>query len=67
MTSSRLGECLRIIGWSQRELARQMNVSEATVRRWMGGQQDVPVRVGPYLEGLAAAHTAARMLMLTDR
>ena len=53
MTPARLGECLAVLGWPQRVLARKLNRNEGTVRQWMRGALPVPADVATVLEKLA--------------
>jgi DNA-binding transcriptional regulator YiaG len=47
MNPKEIRELMRLRGWSQRELARQLQVHEASVSRWLAGDIDVqgPCRV----------------------
>lgn len=54
MTPSQRTEALRQIGWSQRDLARALNIAEGTVRGWQRGHRDPPPRVDDWLERLAS-------------
>lgn len=58
MTPHRLRECLVLLRWSQRELARALEINEATVRKWARGALPIPGPVEPWLESLAAVHAA---------
>ncbi len=58
MTSTRLRECLNLMGWSQRGLADLLGLHETRVRRWARGLIDVPPEVASWLETLAAVHEA---------
>lgn len=55
MTNARLLACLAILGWSERHLAKRLNVGHGRVRRWTGGQTAVPPEVAAWLEAIAAA------------
>lgn len=50
MTSTRLRECLQILGWTQRGLARLLERQEGTVRQWARGAVQVPDNVVLWLE-----------------
>jgi len=52
MTPVRLFEVLAELGWSSGELGRRLQIAERSVRRWLSGQQDIPDRVGDWLEAL---------------
>lgn len=62
MTPARLAECLDLLGWSARYLARCLGCSESYVReRWMPGgkrPQPIPQSVDDWVEALTAAHAA---------
>lgn len=57
MTPDELGAALRVLGWSNGELARRLAVDEATVRHWRRGQA-VPATIAGWLRGLVEAHAA---------
>lgn len=57
MTPERFKECLDAIGWTGRELGRQLGVDERQVRRWAGGA-GLPDRIGEWIEKLAQFHEA---------
>lgn len=61
MTSTRLRECLDLMGWSQRGLGEMLGLHETRVRRWARGLLDVPPEVADWLETLAAVHAAHPM------
>lgn len=56
MTPDRLRECLAALDWTQRSLARLLDVDERQVRRWAAGAS-VPAPVAAWLDRLAAYHT----------
>lgn len=56
VTPARLRECLNILGWTQRGLARMLNRQEGTVRQWARGVVTIPDDVGEWLERLARFH-----------
>ncbi len=58
MSPHRLLVCLAVIGWPERELARQTGRLQTTVRRWTGGRSPVPADVAAWVETLAALHRA---------
>lgn len=58
MTPDRLRECLTSLRWSQRELAKVLDIDEARVRRWARGAAPIPQAIEPWLESLAAVHNA---------
>jgi DNA-binding transcriptional regulator YiaG len=53
MSPSRLADVLATLGWSAAELARRLNVSERTVRRWGRGDQPIPPQIDQWLEQMA--------------
>lgn len=64
---------LRVLGWSQAELARRIDVSEATVSRAMGGRLTTAAVAGrimkaiPGLEALEVIQIPDLSPSLTDR
>jgi transcriptional regulator with XRE-family HTH domain len=56
MTPDRMRTILVLLGWSQREMANQLQCSHRLVRKWACAEAVVPVQVGAWLEGLALAH-----------
>ena len=57
MTPERFKECLDAIGWTGRELGRQLGIDERQVRRW-AGSAGLPDRIGEWIEKLAQFHEA---------
>ena len=58
MTPTRLRECLAVLGWSQRTLAKLTQRDDSLVRRWADGDRPVPETVAAWLERMAAAMQA---------
>jgi len=58
MTSTRLRECLAVLGFTQRGLAAFLECDERMVRRWAAGADAVPEVVSAWLE-LRAQHAEA--------
>lgn len=56
MTPTRLRECIEILGWSQRGLARMLGRDEGTARQWARGATRIPDDVAAWLERLARFH-----------
>jgi len=56
VTSQRLAECLPILDWTRRGLARRLERGEASIRQWLAGTVTVPDEVGEYLETLVQFH-----------
>jgi ribosome-binding protein aMBF1 (putative translation factor) len=50
MTPDRLRECIGLLYWSQKQLARILNRDERGVRRWFSGQNAVDPPVAEWLE-----------------
>ncbi len=50
MTPTRLRECLDLLHWSQRGLARILGRDAGTVRQWARGAVVIPVDVAAWLE-----------------
>jgi hypothetical protein len=55
MTPTHFRECLTLLDWTQRGLARQLGYAEGTVRQWARGALPIPVAVSNWLEDRAAA------------
>jgi hypothetical protein len=53
MTPTRLRECLDLLHWSQRGLARILDRDEGTVRQWARGAVVIPVDVAAWLQARA--------------
>jgi DNA-binding transcriptional regulator YiaG len=51
--SSEVSELLQTIGWSQRELARRLNITDSTVRSWISGRRMPPPPVVEWLQDIA--------------
>jgi hypothetical protein len=56
MTPLRLRECLHLLGRSQANLAKIINVPPRWVRRWADDDEPVPENVADWLEKLVAFH-----------
>ena len=56
MTPTDLSAALAALGWSQRELARQLGVAESSVRQWMTGKSRVRADLAAWLLDLARYH-----------
>jgi len=50
MTPTRLRECLAALEWSQRGLARILDLPEGLVRLWARGARPIPIDVAGWLE-----------------
>ena len=48
-------QCLAALHWSQRDLARILDVGFARVNRWAMGADDIPPRVADWLASSAAS------------
>jgi ribosome-binding protein aMBF1 (putative translation factor) len=55
MTPDRLQECLEVLGWTQRGLAREICYDEQQVRRWLAGAT-IPDTVADWIEAIAKFH-----------
>lgn len=51
-------DALAALGWSERELARQLRRPVSTVRRWTDGSARMPEAIREWLARLAEAHAA---------
>ena len=52
MTPERLAECLRLVRWHKDVLAEALDVPSELVAGWLGGSEDVPRKVGAWIEAL---------------
>ena len=55
MTADELRECLEALHWSNRELARTLEINLSTVHDWAAGKWPVPPRIAAWLRASAAA------------
>ena len=56
MTPTEFRVCLDLLAWSQRGLARLLDLDDRLVRRWASGANEVPEDVAGWLTTLAAFH-----------
>ena len=49
MTPTHFRECLTLLDWTQRGLARQLGYAEGTVRLWARGALPIPDQVADWL------------------
>ena len=56
MTSPDISAALVSLGWSQRELARQLGVAESSVRQWLTGKARMRPALAAWLTDLARYH-----------
>lgn len=56
MTPARLIECRTVLGWTRRELARQLGRGEQNIRQMEAGSVRVPDDVSAWLAKLARFH-----------
>jgi hypothetical protein len=56
MTPNEMRLCLERRGWSQRGLARLLELDDRLVRRWASGQNEIPENIAHWLATLAAFH-----------
>ena len=56
MTPADLSAALAALGWSQRELARQLGVAESSVRQWLTGKSRMRPDLLAWLLDLARYH-----------
>jgi len=59
MTPTHFRECLTLLDWTQRGLARQLGYAEGTVRQWARGALPIPDDVATWLRD-RADYAAAR-------
>ena len=56
MEPTRLRDCIKVLGWTQRGLARLLDRQEGTVRQWARGAVEIPEDVAAWLDKLARYH-----------
>jgi len=59
MSPERLAECLRIIRWQRDVLAEALDVPTQAAAAWLAGTEEVPRKVGAWIEALCFVHEAA--------
>lgn len=59
MTNVELKHALEGLGWTQRHLAKRLDVDEATVSRWISGKQSSPAYLKEYLRVMLLIKEAA--------
>ncbi len=59
MTPERLEECLRLVRWHKDVLAEAIDVPSEAVTAWLAGAEEVPRKVGAWIEALCFVHEAA--------
>lgn len=59
MTPERLTECLRVVRWSRDVLAEALDVPSDLVNGWLAGTEQIPRKVGAWIEALCFVHEAA--------
>ena len=56
MTPADLSAALTALGWSQRELARQLGCAESSVRQWLTGKARMRADLAAWVLDLARYH-----------
>lgn len=56
MIAARLRECLKVLRWTEADLAEELGVPAVQVHEWLAGRAYVPVAVAAWLEALVKAH-----------
>ena len=59
MTPERLTECLRLVRWPKDVLAEALDVPSELVTGWLAGTEEIPRKVGAWIEALCFVHEAA--------
>lgn len=59
MTPERLTECLRIVRWHKDVLAEALDVPAQVASGWLAGTEEIPRKVGAWMEALCFVHEAA--------
>ena len=58
MTPDRFRDCLAVLHWPMRSLAKRLGLDERQVRRWAYGEATVPSPLAAWLDDLARHHEA---------
>ena len=58
MTPTRMRECLAVLDWPLRELARRLRCDDGSIRQMGKGRRPIASNLEAWLEDLAAVHTA---------
>lgn len=58
MMAGRVRECLKLLRWSEEDLADELGCPRTQVRSWIDGRQHPPLSVAAWLEALVKAHDA---------
>jgi transcriptional regulator with XRE-family HTH domain len=66
MTGDELRTTIAALGWTSRELARQLGVSKSRAQRWYVGDAPIPEPVARWLGKLARAHAALPAPSIAD-
>lgn len=56
MTPTRMRECLAVLGWPLRELARRLRCDDGSIRQMGKGRRPIASNLETWLEDLAAVH-----------
>lgn len=59
MTPERLTECLRLVRWTKDVLAEALDVPSELVTGWLAGTEQIPRKIGAWIEALCFVHEAA--------
>lgn len=62
MTPERLRECLVILRWHNATLAEALGCDEHLILAWVAGYEDIPAKVGAWLEALTLVHAETEKL-----
>ncbi len=58
MIAARLKECLKVLRWSEDDLAEELGCAFSEVRAWSEGRVLPPLAVAAWVEALVKAHQA---------
>ncbi|OQM73813.1 hypothetical protein BFN67_23375 [Pseudaminobacter manganicus] len=56
MMTGRLKECLKMLRWSEDDLAEELGCPSSEVQTWFNGRKHPPLAVTAWLEALVQAH-----------
>jgi hypothetical protein len=62
MHAKRMLECLKVIRWSPSTLAQSLGIEASKVELWIRGREEIPIRIGSWLEALCFTHEASDLM-----
>lgn len=62
MQAKRMMECLETVRWAPATLAQSLQVEPSRIDLWIGGREEIPIRVASWLEALCFTHEASELM-----